>query len=703
MKQKSAETESTDISEDMEAEILCNNYWKLCISEYVKQNPESKNTQLFSLLVLLNAYLPDSYLCMDECQQILGPPDLIHGGPPFNERMEPFTFFISPVPEHVTIIHPVIAQRSVELLHVLKINRSTTVKKLMHLLCGAESEPRIAQYIKDLLTKRETSENGQEKFSKLIRDILIQERFYHAVSVLKCASEKFETNPIFPQTISRLYHKKDTTKAEEWAKDAIARAPNNSYMADTLGQVYKKRLIDAGEDILIRAHERTILKRAQEAFRAFKDVEKKAENEKHSKTMDMVDAESMPDTFNNRGLFGCIQVAKVAFEKLHRDNSVGIYPNLETEVESKFDFFEWYLTYSKPGISTLEPHYFWRDVALCYEHYTNKRAADSTSFPGLLDLLNHGLFMSKGRNAKFEEPEKAVSDLETIQEWLKAAYEENAEDIKLAERYILSNILLSNKKPDSPKLTPVNELKEKIHRFLGREEGRRRPEFYLLVLMLFWPENQLQVPQKEDDEEVGQKATKDSKSADSTWEYKNTVEEQDKEPGEPAQLPADLMFDLNLQQNVTFMEDAFERAGYAKYLRGRYLLPLFFLGKGSRLSKWIHKSRLDAIVEEKVDAELKDKQNKKEKMRRINDLWLRGKVWHIPEIRDILLPVQIEPSSSAESQVHEEQEVCVCVGGQKIKAGTEAPEPRTLFYLGFTIQGPVVFKVGDLNSDSDRQ
>ncbi|XP_039894278.1 uncharacterized protein LOC120737556 [Simochromis diagramma] len=420
--------------------------------------------------------------------------------------------------------------------------------------------------------------------------------------------------------------------------------------------------------------------------------------------MEAAEGESRSDTFNNRGRFGFIQVAKLAFDKLN-DCSADIYPDIKTKVEEEFNFFEWYLTYSKPGMISLEPHYFWEDVALCYEHYTNKRAADSASFPGLLDLLNHGLFMSKGRRAQFEEPEITLSDLESIQECLKAEYEENVEDIKLAESYILSNILLSNKKPDSPNLSPVNELKNIIHTFLEREEGNRRPEFYLLVLMLFWPENQ-------DNEAAGQKATEDSKSADSAWEDKDTDEERDKEPGEPAQLPADLMFDINLQQYVTFMKEAFVRTGYAIYLRGRYLLPLFFLGKGSGLSKWIHKSKLDAIVEENVDNELNDEQNEKidskEKMRRINHLWLRGKVWHITDIRDILLPVQIKLYCSAESQKHEEQEVCVCVGDQKIKARTEAqpPEatlPTRLFYLGFTIQGPVVFEVGVLNSESDRQ
>ncbi|CAI5671814.1 unnamed protein product [Oreochromis niloticus] len=643
----------------------------------------SKPRELFSFLALINAYVPEFYLPMQQCQQFLGPPDPIHGGPPFEKRMKPFTSFIKISREGVSMDQE-IAWEAVEKLNDFGFNQSKTVKKLMVLLCGGQTEPWVIQLIKKMLIKREMGKTRKDKFSRLITDILRKERFDHAVSVLKLASHKFHTDPVYPQTISRLYHTNtnNSEPAEKWAKIAVARAPNNSYMADTLGQVHKKRLIRAREDIL---------RRAQEAFQAFKDVERNAENEIHD--------EIMPDTFNNRGLFGCIQVAKLAFEKL-KDRSADIYPDIKTEVEDKFNFFEWYLTYSKPGISSLEPHFFWRDVALCYEHYTNRRAADSTSFPGLLDLLNHGLFMSKGRRARFEEPEKTVSELETIQEWLKAAYEENVEDIKLAERYILSNILLSNKKPDSPKLSPVKELKEIIHRFLGSEEGHRRPEFYLLVLMLFWPENQLQLLKEEDDEEVGQKITEDSESVDSTWEDMNTDEEKDREPEKHSQLPADLIFDLNLQSNVRFMETAFERAGYDIYLRGRYLLPLFFLGKGSGLSKWIHKSKLDAIVEEKVDNELNDQQNEnidwKEKMRRINDMWRRGEVWHISEIRDILLPVKIEQSSSAELQKHEEQEVCVCVGDKKIKDRTEAqpPEPTlqtTLFYLGFTIQGPVVF------------
>lgn len=666
------------------------------VSQYVQRNPMSPNTQLFAFLALMNTYVPDSYLLMSECQKILGPPDPIHGGPPFEARMEPFTVFInisSLSPENRCMIHQVFAQAGVDLLADLGISRSATVKKFMFSLCGDNPQPHIIQFIKDLLTKREKGEKGKEKFSRLIEDIQLQENFYNTLAVLKTASNKFRQNPIFPQTISRLFYIRrgitGSRKAEEWAKTAIERAPRNSYVADTLGQVFKNRLLREAWQL------QDILDRAKDAFEAFKDVEKKADKEEGPEMKDRAGTVSISDSFNNRGLFGFIQVAKIAFEKLIRtssDLSRSFIQRLKLEVETKFDFFEWYLTYSQPSMTTTEPSYFWKDIALCYEHYTTKSAAESSSFPGLLDCLNHGLFTSKGRRARFEEAEKTASDLEAIRDDLKTTYEANVDDVQACERYILSNIILSNKRSNTPQLTLVKELQATICRFLGTEVGQRSPEFYLLALMLFWPEEL----SEEDDEEVEQPATEDDGSEDKTWEDEDTDGEE-----EPAQLSPELMFDPDLQQQVTYVEKAFERKN-AKYLRGRYLLPLFFLGKGSGLSKWIHKSRLDAIVERKVDAEPADEHNEsmREKWRRIYKMWTTGEVWQVSEIQDILLPVQVERGHSPTMpEEHEEQEVFVCAGGKKIMA-TVAGEPEApvlspvLFYLGFTIQGPVVFKVG---------
>ncbi|XP_047457999.1 sterile alpha motif domain-containing protein 9-like [Mugil cephalus] len=698
------------------------NSCKETLKQYIKDHRQAPNTKLFSFLALLNAYVPDSYITMDECQRILGPPDPIHGGPPFEERMKPFTVFIKmsgPLPGRVCMIHPEIAKSAVELLADLNISRGRTARQFFRSFCNNETEDMV-QFIKDLLTKREMGEHGKAKFSSLILDICENQDFHQALSVLEMASDTFGQNPNFPQTIARLYYLEsgDYNKTEEWAQEAIRRAPNNSYVADTLGQIHKNNLLRRVSD------QRDVEEIAEKAYSAFKDVEEKAEREEGPEMEGTPGVVSTSDSFNNRGLFGFIQVAKIVFKKLGKTRAAASYPNLQKEVEDKFDFFEWYLTYSKPDMKTFEPDYFWRDVALCYEYYTGKTAAESTSFPGLLNCLDRGLFSSKGSRARFQETE---NDLQQIRDELKTMYETNVDDVKVAERYILSNIVLSNKEPDSASLSPVQELQTVIHKFLC-EVGCRSPEFYLLVLLLFWPEEPVEVKQEEDVEvkqEPELEATEEDGSQDKTWEDVNTDEDQDT-GGEAAQPSPDLMSDPDLQDIVTLMKEEFARAKYAKYLRGRYLLPLFFLGKGSGLSRWIHKSKLDVVVEtmvlDKLEAQTdeedereqlkkeldtqtdeEESQQQKKKMRLFHDMWIKGEVWQNSQIKEMLLPVQVEPCNSSMT-LEEQEEVFVLAGGKKIKArvedeADERPLSTMLYYLGFTIQGPVVFRVGAPHSE----
>lgn len=649
------------------------------IRQYVENNPQSKNTELFSILALLNAYAPDSYLTTEQCQQILGPPDPIDGGPPFTERMEPFTSLISTCnPLKIKLNSLDVADRSVMLLAELNIRRSATAKKCMTLLCGKPIQSDIIKLFKDLLIKREKNTNGQkDHFSWLIHDIKENENFYAAFDVLKTATDKFKQNPFFPQALSRLHYivRSHTSykEAEKWAKIAINRAKKNSYVADTLGQVYKNHLRHISRKHLMSLR-RNITHLAEKALKAFKEVEEKAEKELDPEREDADGFESVSNSFNNRGHFGLIQVAKIIFLKQRSDS----YRRLKQEVQAKFDFFEWYLSYSRPDRETLEPEYFWKDIVLCYNMYTSKTARDSTTFPGLLDRLNHGLFASKEKRAGFEVTEKTESDLTTIRDVLRNDFEENAGDANKAERYILSNIMLSNRTTSSPDDTLVRELKAILYSFLHTEVGPRSPEFYLLALLLYWPEPQLQMVQETDAEKLKQPTTEENSPQE---RVDNFVEVQGPD----------------LQRCAAFMEEAFE-SKYAKYLRGRYLLPLFFLGKASGLCKWIHRSRLDKIVEEKVNAEEGNNLASdfssflEEKMKLIDKMWISGRVWQLPQIRAILLPVQIEWG---------EEEAYVCAGGKKIKTSIEGASDSaqsSVFYLGFNIQGPVVFKVGSSDS-----
>ncbi|XP_038135001.1 sterile alpha motif domain-containing protein 9-like [Cyprinodon tularosa] len=637
------------------------------ISRYVRTNPGSTNTKLFSMLALLNAYVPDSYLIMEECQKILGPPDPIHGGPPFKVRMEPFSAYISVSGPRVCLINPDIAMRSVKLLAYLNVYRSQIAKDCIFMLCGEGVKQSTVRFIKDLLTERIIGQKGLEKFSLLIKDIIEKEKFARTLGVLKKASNKFKDKHIFPQTVARLYYiggkYPNYKKAEGWAKEAIKRSPNNSYAADTLGQVYKNRLLRKAK----KTNEVTEM--AEEAFKAFKDVEEKAEKELDRGWIEYYGSVNFSDWFNNRGHFGLIQVAKILAEKCkHLD---AFRNTKQFEVELKFEFFEWYLSYSMIDRLTAEPDYFWKDVALCYEAYTAKHASDSTSFPALLDCLNHGLFVSKEKRAfKDAVNEKTESDLKRIRDELKTIYERNKDDVKVAERYILSNIILSNKVPHSPSLPQVRELQSILEGFLRGGMHGRGPEFYLLVLLLFWPEENIATG-KENSNDKLEEAEKDTHQLQDHTSKEVDINEEDTRE-ESVKPSLGLKFDPDLEQYISSIEKAYDGV-YGKYLRGRYLLPLFFLGKGSGLSRWIHKSKLDEIVEGHVETQLdnvrSDSNRNKTKRRMINDIWSSGKVWELKETQNILLPIQNETSTMQQSQ---EKEFLVR-------------------YLGFNIRGPVIF------------
>ncbi|KAK5893313.1 hypothetical protein CgunFtcFv8_006197 [Champsocephalus gunnari] len=252
------------------------------------------------------------------------------------------------------------------------------MKELMVSLCGDQIQPHIINSIKTLLTTRVLEEKGElEKFSRLILEIQEKESFYKAVSVLKTAAYKLTGNSIFPQTLSRLYYVKggiiDYTKAEEWANTAIRRDPKNSYVADTLGQVHKIQFLRSWKP-------EEILPKAKVAFQAFKDVEVKADEEVSPDMVDSAGTERISVTFNNRGYFGFMQVAKIAFEKLsectlNRSRIDSFIQEKKMEVEAKFAFFQWYLAYSQPDMQSLDPSYVWKDVVLCYENVHNKQSS----------------------------------------------------------------------------------------------------------------------------------------------------------------------------------------------------------------------------------------------------------------------------------------------------------------------------------------
>ncbi|XP_071234704.1 sterile alpha motif domain-containing protein 9-like [Salvelinus alpinus] len=655
-----------------------------CAFLNVRKKGRPKNSQLLAFLSLVNAYVPGSHLLQSPCQAFLGPPDPIYGGPSFEQRMEPFTHLIVTFParqgqdKHVRMAHSLIAQQCVKVLATAGVTRSDTATAFLIDFCGEEVQQHLMPVIKDMLTKREITvdhqqntghetqdlfsqkcalqnkltkrEMGEERtdtFSRLIHDIEAKESKSNCVSVLRLASETITQNPFFPQALARFFYirMREYVEAEQWAKIAKDRDPNSSFVADTLGQVYKNHLKSRVHDPSISAQD--ILELAEKAFEAFKDEERAAENEQGADLQDD-GMTKVSNIFNNRGLFGYLQVANIVFDSLvsldknwqkvltmeiPADSffvSIGqkklfkykpLIISLRDEVERKCEFFDSYLTYSKPSMKKDEPHYFQTDVKNCYHKYVgtctpiHSESAIDVPLQKLKEEMLRCLDKGYDKMHFWEEIKK---------DWEKK--KDGGGENNASQNLILANIILSEVETASPMLTPLPILRSILERNLLANLGNQTPEFYFLVLLLFWPE-----------------------------EHKK------------------MDFNMDLNKCVLEMQDSYKNT-YKKHLRLRYLRPLIFLGRGEGLSRLVHRSKIDNLLVEES-----------------------GEVWREPSVQDLLLPV---------NGVVRQRRVFARVDGKEIEVSAEEQSKvwksgGVCFYLGFTIRGPVAYGI-HYPSHSDR-
>ncbi|XP_064827455.1 sterile alpha motif domain-containing protein 9-like [Oncorhynchus masou masou] len=630
------------------------------IIKYLQQNKVSRNTKLFAFLALVNSYVPGSYLLQSQCEAFFSHQDPFGVNLSFEKRMQPFSDLIVTFSRHggedkrVRIAHPVLAHQCVQLLADAGIARSSATLDFLQYLTRQQIQPSLLLFFKDMLTKRETTSNGQEIFSRLILDIEKHEGIPECANVLKTASETFKHDPFYPQSLARFYYIKmsDFTRAEIWAEKAKERVPTNSFIADTLGQVHKNHLYKqvngkSGE----KTGTRDILFWAEKAIKAFKQEEELAERESVNH-MEGDSPTKMSHTFNNRGIFGYLQVANIVYDSLtnlnprwrkiltqeisaerhsilSEDRKLMKYQtfitSLRVAVERKFyNFFESYLTYSEPRNWKDQTPYFQRDIVDCFCKYTSAPSPKedlplktlkekmASTFPGLSTL---------NRNA----------NLSKITELWKIINKENPDDVNTACNYILANILQTNGPVASPEPATLPQLRAILQKFMEKENTKLwTPEFYLLVLLLFWPEEARE---------------------------------------------GDVTNDIDLNKYVECMKQAFDNK-YKKYLQSRELVPLFYLGKGAGLKRLVHKSSIDDICVHL----------KKRKSRTPNKT--RGSA-EISCIQDHLLRVNgvVRVHKAFARMADKEIEICPQKQASVWKDGNIS------FYLGFNISGPQAFDI----------
>lgn len=151
----------------------------------------------------------------------------------------------------------------------------------------------LQKIVGDILKKRQTLDiNRREKFSPLIKDILSHESADKAAEVLERGFELLK-DPMVAQQAARLYYiHKNWVKAEHFAQIATGMKPENSFLWDTYGQIFKTQLKEmymecsqksemlGDDEVRLAVH---ILSKAIEKF---KFEQKASEKEYYSKNTD---------------------------------------------------------------------------------------------------------------------------------------------------------------------------------------------------------------------------------------------------------------------------------------------------------------------------------------------------------------------------------------------------------------------------------
>ncbi len=567
--------------------------------KHVKNHKESRSTRLLSFLALINSYVPGSHLSKLLCEEFLDQTEQPkeEENPTLETIMKPFMDLIVIFSEGeqedqcIRLAHPMIADACLKMFTKHKLTRSDIALDFLNSLVKGKQR-NYEKICKNMFITRPGGLMEKDKFSRLILDIMIESEHNtnQCIDLLKQASDLFDTNPAYPQTLARLYYievKEDNKyqEAKEWAERAIKRDPKMSHIRDTLGQVHKNHLLNEGKRTFSDID--VCLAIAQSAIKAFEAVDEAAEDEAEDKTK-----------FNNRGIFGFLQVCNIIHPKMPFHQYIN---SLKCDVETKYDFFEWYLAFSRPRIEEEDPDYIRRDVEKCYKLYFKQgKSNESTlnekkkkSFGGLLHFLKSDTNVLKQNLSALENPQ---SEHEMV-------------------LYILTNVILSQSGEPCEK---AEDLQARLQELWATKAQDRSPEFYLLMLLLFWPDE-----------------------------------------AQPA-----ITNPPDLEKCVQYMSQSYERK-YQKYLRGRYLVPLFFLGNGNGLQRLVHSSKLDEIDLKLLTEGHEHTQD--ECLQRISGEVNNYKVFAVRDNKQI--------------QITSHNRASVCKQG------------LASFYLGFNIRGPVAYNI----------
>ncbi|NXT50792.1 SAM9L protein, partial [Pluvianellus socialis] len=299
----------------------------------------SKPVQLVCYLALLNSYVSTSTISVSLCEEFLGI-DFQEIGCSKDKLIERMgicsNILIEDQVEENTrykglrIIHSLIASHCLtEFKLTYDLTKSGIALQLLKedLFYRTSFKPdKLIRDIRTLLITRQRKEHGDESdtlFSPLIEAIHREEKCDSVECVLVQASARFEQSGYICQALARYFciKKRHFDSALYWAKEAKRRAPQNSYISDTLGQVFKSKLrshieYKAKNAVLTAEELEYLLELAEKASQAFRESQQQAENADNEKYPQHQNPKRKFQTYNTAGYQGEIETGLYVIDVL---------------------------------------------------------------------------------------------------------------------------------------------------------------------------------------------------------------------------------------------------------------------------------------------------------------------------------------------------------------------------------------------------
>ncbi|XP_063077316.1 sterile alpha motif domain-containing protein 9-like isoform X2 [Engraulis encrasicolus] len=649
-------------------------------------------TRLIRYVALLNAYVQNSFISRSHCEALL-----------------PITFYSDRFRQHafesslseqaklvfihlrddrtyiqsVRIIHPLVAK---EILHQLLNDQlqSDLALALLHedvLFDHRFGRDDYLKFLRALFMRRSRISKGDESdsfFSPLIEHVQKNETPQKAITLLEEAYIRFNKDAFFAQQLARLNYSHDQFEdAKKWAEIAASKLPNNSYILDTRGQVYRRWFAAKSKalDKVKKTPENTVdaIETALKALECFQHCERAA----------IADVETM----NNSGFFAvvevgctllklisslpifscktmCIQYLVTDFipEPVRKpwENIHSKLKNLQTLMRQALEWISEDLSYFQTDVSADEeetsesydttivhPKTWLVTKSLVYGKYFSDASAEtikkqSQSNPDSLTPFMKRMLIYRlgGGNIitifSLLSDQKEKDSVKILEEII-SLYPRNPQKARLDQvdlsNYIATHIALSCLSPQSPKLSSLQDLRRLTQQLPSEKRDCLSCALYLLTL-LFWPE------------EHDMEDTKNSK------------------------------YEIVLGA-LEYLKRSYWKKMKDIPQRRRKIFTHFFLGNGIGFDKFVHRTKVEKITKPLSMSEKK--------------LKFRGEVWKRPEIAELCKRVTgwTEDGTVYIEGPQKKKFVVYALNTGTVPYGNE----NVTFYLGFTFRGPVAYNI----------